>query len=234
MDSAVVTAKPRGHVRLIETLAILAIFLSGIIQGSVPQTISMIGAGIALIGWIYAALIAIRARQMRWLALLGIALVVTIAISAYALTAEGAEGPLGVTQLGFLSLAFLTLGYVTLGGGSQPLDRGIAAFYGGWGLLALVIGGTLVGGAIGTTTGSAAGYITALGFQLYSLSGVLGIFAWVIGLVAGWRTKTWGWFALIVLLPAIGAFMFGLFGPTRQDVIMAQEQTREKRAVGLS
>lgn len=233
MDSAV-TAKPRGRVRLIETLAILAIFLSGIIQGSVPQTISMIGAGIALIGWVYAVVIAVGARQMRWLALLVLALVITIAISAYSLTNEGAEGLLGVTQLGFLSLAFLTLGYVTLGGGEGgPLDRGVAAFYGGWGLLALVIGGTLVGGAIGTSTGAAAGYITALGFQLYTLSGVLGAFAWVIGLVAGWRTKAWGWFAIIVLLPAIGAFMFGLFGPTRQDVIMAQEQARQKKAVGL-
>ncbi|MDE3230772.1 MAG: hypothetical protein KGO05_12915 [Chloroflexota bacterium] len=233
MDSAV-TAKPRGRVRLIETLAILAIFLSGIIQGSVPQTISMIGAGIALIGWVYAVVIAVGARQMRWLALLVLALVITSAISAYSLTNEGAEGLLGVTQLGFLSLAFLTLGYVTLGGGEGgPLDRGVAAFYGGWGLLALVIGGTLVGGAIGTSTGAAAGYITALGFQLYTLSGVLGAFAWVIGLVAGWRTKAWGWFAIIVLLPAIGAFMFGLFGPTRQDVIMAQEQARQKKAVGL-
>lgn len=234
MDSAVVTAKPRRQVRLIETLAILLIFGSGIIQGTVPEIISMVGAAIAVIGWAYALVIALRARQMDWVALLGIVIAATIALSAYALLSEGAEGPLGVTQLACFALAFFTLGYATLGGGSSPLDRGNAAFDGGWGLLAVVIGGTLVGGAIGTSTGAAAGYITALGFRLYALSGVLGAFAWVIGLVAGYRTKAWGWFALIILLPAIGAFMFGLFGPTRQDVVMAQEQARQRRAVGLN
>jgi uncharacterized membrane protein len=57
--------------------------------------------------------------------------------------------------------------------------------------------------------------------------------AWIVGLIISYRTGAWGWFALVVLLPAVGAFMFGLFGPTRADVLMAQEQTRHRRAAGL-
>jgi hypothetical protein len=136
-------------------------------------------------------------------------------------------------ELGFLSLGFIMLCYASQGGG-RMMARGVPAFLGGWGLLSLVIGGTLVGGAIGTTIGAASAHITAFGFRLYVVAGVLGLIAWIVGLVVGLRTQAWGWFALIVGLPAIGAFMFGLFGPSRQDVIMAQENARQRKAVGLN
>jgi hypothetical protein len=233
MDSSI-TAKTRRQVTLIEMLAILVIFIPGVFQGSIPTLISFIGAGIAVIGWAYATFIAARARQSDWVIQLGLSFVLALALSGISLVLEGSNGPLGASQLGFLTLAFLTLGYSVLGGGAHVIDRGIAAFYGGWGLLTLVVGGTLVGGAIGSTISAAAGYIINYGFQLYAVAGVLGAFAWVIGLITGFRTKAWGWFALIVLLPAIGSFMFGLFGPTRQDVLMAQEQARQRRAVGLN
>lgn len=233
MDSSI-TAKTRRQVTLIEMLAVLVIFIPGLFQGSIPTLISYIGAGIVVIGWAYAMLIAARARQTDWVILLGISFVLALALAGLSLALEGSNGPLGASQLGFESLAFLTLGYSVLGGGAHVIDRGNAAFYGGWGLLALVIGGTLVGGAIGSTISAAAGYIIAFGFQFYAVAGVLGVFAWVIGLITGFRTKAWGWFALVVLLPAIGAFMFGLFGPTRQDVLMAQEQGRQRKAVGLN
>ncbi len=233
MDSSI-TASSRRQISLIETLAILVIFVPGLFQGSIVTTISFVGVAIAVIGWGYAMFTAARVRANGWVVLLGISFVIALALVGYSLIREGSTGPLGASQLGFLSLAFLTLGYTTMGGDAQVIERGIAAFYGGWGLLTLVIGGTLVGGAIGSTISAAAGYIIAFGFQLYAVAGVLGAFAWVIGLIAGYRTKAWGWFALIVLLPAIGAFMFGLFGPTRHDVLMAQEQTRQRKAVGLS
>jgi hypothetical protein len=232
MDSSI-TVKTRRQVTLIETLAILVILVPGLFQGSTSTTISFVGAAIAVAGWVYAMFIAARAHQTEWMAMLGISMLITLALAGYSIASEGSAGPLGAAQLGFLSLAFLTLGYSVMGGGAHVLDRGIAAFYGGWGFLALVIGGTLVGGAIGSTISAAAGYIITFGFHLYALAGVLGAFAWIIGLVIGYRTKAWGWFALIVLLPAIGAFMFGLFGPTRRDVLMAEEQTRQRKSVGL-
>ena len=235
MDSATLTAKARRQVTILTVLAIAIIFVSGLFLGSVPAIISGVGAILALVTWIYSLITAGRARQSHWLIMLVIGLVITLVLAVVSFSS--AKGPLStivaVSQLAFFTLAFITLGYSTMGGG-DVIERSPAAFFGGWGLLSLVIGGTLVGGAIGTSVGSSAAYITALGFRLYLIAGVLGLIAWIIGLVVGARTHAWGWFALIVLLPGIGAFMFGLFGPTRQDVLMAQENTRQRKAVGLN
>jgi hypothetical protein len=234
MDSSI-TAPLRRHVNLIAGLAIVLILASGLLQGTVPFIVTAIGAALTLIGWAYSVVIAARARQSGWLILLVIGLVVGLALSAFSFSRSTGglnASVLAASQFGILSLAFITLSYGAFGGGNV-MERGLAAFFGGWGLLSLVIGGTLVGGAIGTTIGAGAGYITALGFRLYAVAGVLGFIAWIIGLVVGYRTKAWGWFALIVLLPGIGAFMFGLFGPTRQDVLMTQENARQRKAAGI-
>lgn len=233
MDSSI-TAKPRRQVSLIAGLAIVVIFVSGLFLGNIPQTISFVGAAIALAAWGYALLIASRTRQTDWVGMLVVGLLITLGLAAFSLLqGQKEDNVLTATQLGFLLLAYIALSYALLGG-AKFLERGVAAFFGGWGLLALVIGGTLVGGAIGTTIGAASVYITAFGFRLYALAGVLGLLAWIVGLVVGLRTQSWGWFALIVGLPGIGAFMFGLFGPTRQDVVMARENARQRKLVGLN
>lgn len=221
---------------LIGGLAILLIFVGGIITGTVPFIITMLGVAGAVIAWAYALFIALRAKQNGWVILLGISLVLALALAAYAFTSADPttqySGPLGAAQLGFFVLTYSAIGFGALGG-QAAVERGVAAFFGGWGLLWLVIGGTLVGGAIGTKIGAATENVLSLGFHLYVVAGVLGLIAWIIGIIVGARTKAWGWFIVIVLLPAIGAFMFGLFGPTRQDVVMAQEHARQRRAVGL-
>lgn len=235
MDSST-TVKPRRQINLIAILAIAIILVSGLLKGQAPFIIALVGAVLAVAAWVYAVILAARVRQTSWLILLAIGLVIGLALSAYSVvrsTTGFNDGLLAATQFGIISFAFITLSYGTLGG-SDVFERGMAAFFGGWGLLALVVGGTLVGGAIGTSTGAAAAYVQAFGFRLYAVSGVLGLIAWIIGLIVGARTKAWGWFALVVLLPGIGAFMFGLFGPTRQDVVMAQENSRQRKAVGLS
>ncbi|HZC07896.1 MAG TPA: hypothetical protein VE338_19825 [Ktedonobacterales bacterium] len=236
MDSSL-TARSRRQVNLIAVLAVALIFVFGIIIGSIAMIVSIIGGAVALIAWAYALVTAARMRQMGWIILLIVGLLAALALGAYAYTHPIKDVPneniLGVLQLGLLPLAFIAMSYGSLGG-APMLERGVSAFYGTWGLLSLVIGGTLVGGAIGTSIGAGAEYITALGFRLYVVAGVLALIAWIAGLVVGLRTKSWGWFALIILLPGIGAFMFGLFGPTRQDVLMAQENRRQRRAVGLS
>ena len=236
MDSSL-TAKARRQVTLIAGLAVPLLVVGGILTGTASFIVTMVGVAGAVIGWVYALFIALRAKSNDWVLMLGLGLVVTLALAAYAfLTADPStqySGPLGAAQLGFFVLAFIAIAFSALGG-DAAIARGVAAFFGGWGLLSLVIGGTLVGGAIGTKIGSAAENVTSLGFHLYVVAGVLGALAWVIGIIVGARTRAWGWFTLVVLLPAIGAFMFGLFGPTRQDVVMAQENARQRRAVGLS
>jgi len=220
-------------VRLIAALAILVIFVSGLFTGTVPTALSIAGAALALAAWAYALVIAGRIRMTDWVTVLVVGLLVALGLAAMSLAQVGNEGIGAALQLGFFALAFIALGFSSLGGAGF-LERGVAAFFGGWALLTLVIGGTLVGGAIGTTTGAASAHITALGFRLYIDAGVFGLISWIVGLVVGLRTQSWGWFALIVCLPGIGAFMFGLFGPTRQDVLMARENARQRKLVGLS
>lgn len=234
MDSSI-TASSRRQVSLITGLAIVLILVSGLVQGSVPFIMTLIGVALTVIAWVYAVFIAARTRRFGWVILLALGLVLGLALSAYSIISATTglnDGILAAAELGILSLAFFALGFGMLGG-SEVMSRGVAAYFGGWGLLLLVIGGTLVGGAIGTNIGAAAVYITALGFRFYTGAGVLAFVAWIIGMIVGYRTKSWGWFTLVVLLPAIGAFMFGLFGPTRQDVLMAQENTRQRKAAGL-
>ena len=235
MDSSL-TEQARRRINLIAGLAVAIIFVSGIFLGTIPLIISSIGGLLALVAWVYAMMTAVRMRQTGWLVMLVIGLVASLALAAYAYTQTVKGIPnnniLGVMELGMLLLAFVALSYGSLGA-TDFLQRGTSSFYGGWGLLSLVLGGTLVGGAIGTSIGAGAAYITAFGFRLYFIAGLLALIGWINGLIVGFRTKSWGWFVLIVLLPGIGAFMFGLFGPTRQDVLMAQEQARQRRAVGL-
>ncbi len=234
MDSSS-TAKPRSQVNLIAGLAIALIFVGGLVLGTITLIITVVGVVATLVAWIYAVFIAARARQTGWLGMLGIGLVVGLALAIFSFTRATSfnDGVLAAAQFGVLSLAFVTLGYGVLGG-SNLTERGTSAFFGGWALLSLVVGGTMVGGAIGTTIGAASVYITALGFRLYATAGMMALVAWIVGLIVAFRTQAWGWFAVVVLLPGIGAFMFGLFGPTRQDVLMAQENARQRKAVGLN
>lgn len=234
MDSSK-TVTSRRQETLIAGLAVALIFVSGILQGTIPFIATLVGSALAVIGWAYAVFIAGRSRQAGWIVYLVICLLVGLALAAYAYVSTTGGTDLAIiaaSQLGFFFLAFVALSYGTLGG-AGVVERGMGGFYGGWGLLSLVIGGTLVGGAIGTSIGAGAGYITAMGFRLYAVAGVLGLIAWIFGLIVSFRTRSWGWFTVVVLLPGIGAFMFGLFGPTRQDVLMAQENARQRKAVGL-
>lgn len=236
MDSSTNKAY-RRQVSLIAGLAVVLIFIFGLLQGNIPLIVSLVGAAIAIIAWLYGSFIALRSGQRDWLLLLGLGFLVSLALIGVSITSASASGepnavPLSIAELGLLPLAFITMSYASLS--IEPLlARGVVAYLGGWGLLSLIIGGTLVGGAIGTNIGAGAAYITALGFRLYAIAGVLAAFTWVIGLMVAYRTKAWGWFVLVALLPAMGAFMFGMFGPTRQDVIMAQDNSRARRAAGL-
>lgn len=226
------TAGARRIIALLASLGILIIFVSGLFQGTTPQIISVVGGVLATVAWAYALVTAIIHRQSGWVVTLVLALVAGSIIAWITLT-DASPDAVSIPQTGGASVAFLALTYAALG--SRPVvERNFPSFTGVWGLLTLVIGGTLVGGAIGTDIGASQPYITAVGFHLYLIAGVLALFAWVVGLILSFRVGAWGWFAVVVLLTAVGAFMFGLFGPTRQDVLMSQEHARQRRAAGLN
>ncbi|HEU0025995.1 MAG TPA: hypothetical protein VFQ25_02680 [Ktedonobacterales bacterium] len=225
------TAGARRIITILAFLSIVVIFVSGLFLGTPPQIASAVGGILAFAAWLFAVATALRTRQYDWVALLLIALAIG-ALLAVGTLADYTPDSVSIPQTAGLTIAFMSSAYGALGARSV-LERGMPTFCGVWALLTLVIGGTLVGGAIGTNIGAAAPYITTVGFHLYAIAGVLAAFTWVVGMVVSFRTGAWGWFALVLLLPAIGALMFGLFGPTRQDVLMAQEHARQRRAVGL-
>lgn len=222
-------------INIMVAVAIVVILVAGIFPGTAATVFSAIGLLAAVVGLIYGLVTAGMRGQRGWITLLAIAVIAGVVLALVGYTRANSAGvtPLvGAAQLGGLFIAFAAFAYGTLNG-HGALERGVPAFLGGWGLLTLVIGGTLVGGAIGTSVGAASQNVTTLGFHLYSVAGALGLFAWVTGMIIAFRTQAWGWFILTVLLPGIGAFMFGLFGPTFQDVIMARENAQRRRAVGM-
>ena len=225
------TASARRIITILAFLGIVVIFVSGLFLGMAPELISAVGGVLALAAWVFAIVTALRARQYDWIGALVIALAIGALLSLATLS-DNTPDSVSIPQMGGLTLAFLSAAYGMLGA-REVLERGIPTFCGVLGLFTLVIGGTLVGGAIGTNIGAAAPYITTVGFHLYVIAGVLAAFAWVVGMIVSFRTGSWGWFALVVLLPAIGSLMFGIFGPTRQDILMAREHARQRRAVGL-
>jgi hypothetical protein len=226
------TSGARRIIALLASLGILIIFVSGLVQGTVPQILSVVGGVLTVAAWGFALVTAIMNRQVDWVVTLILALVAGAAIAYLTLT-DASPDAVSIPQTGGQAIGFLAAAYAALG--SRPVvERNFPSFTGAWGLLTLVIGGTLVGGAIGTDIGASQPYITAVGFHLYLIAGVLALFAWIVALILSFRVGAWGWFAVVVLLTAVGAFMFGLFGPTRQDVLMAQEHARQRRAAGLN
>jgi hypothetical protein len=226
------TAAARRIISLLAFAGIVVIFASGLFLGTAPQYVSAAGGVVALAAWGYALVTTIQAKQLDWSIALGIAFVIGLTMALVTLS-DNTPDAVSVPQMGGLPIAFIAATYASVGGGAPVLERSLPTFDGAWALLTLVIGGTLVGGAIGTNIGAAAPYITTVGFHLYALAGVLALYAYVVGLIVSYRTGAWGWFVLVLMLPAIGAFMFGLFGPTRADVLMGQEAGRQRRAVGL-
>ncbi len=61
---------------------------------------------------------------------------------------------------------------------------------------------------------TSAGASVDIGFVLY-LSGVIAaVVAWIMGLIQTAQIRRWGWFAAVLLLPALGSLVYGLVGPT--------------------
>jgi hypothetical protein len=91
----------------------------------------------------------------------------------------------------------------------------------------IIVGGTL-------TSGGGASSITDLGVvdlgtHMYLVAAILGVAGWIVGVIVAARNQAWGWLVTTLLLSLVGALMFGLFGPTKQDVIQGRLQKQARR-----
>jgi hypothetical protein len=61
---------------------------------------------------------------------------------------------------------------------------------------------------------TSAGSAVNIGFVLYLGGVIAAILAWIMGLIKTAQIRHWGWFAAVLLLPALGSLLYGLAGPT--------------------
>jgi hypothetical protein len=64
---------------------------------------------------------------------------------------------------------------------------------------------------------TSAGSAVTVGFVLYLGGVIAAIFAWIMGLIKTAQIRRWGWFAAVLLLPALGSLLYGLAGPTTRE-----------------
>ena len=103
-------------------------------------------------------------------------------------------------------------------------ERSVIATLGLIALLTIIISGTFAGGGgIGSNTDPK---IYQLNLHMYAIAGFLALIAWLLAIINTLRIHAWGWFATSLLLFGIGALMFGLFGPTAEDVARAAYRRR--------
>lgn len=195
--------------------------------------VSAVGAVIALAAWGVAVYISVRMSWLSWLVFQAYLAVMAIVLAISSLIGlKFADERLGAIFL--LSFLPLTVGGFVIGAvqSEEAIARVVAAALGATGFVILIVGGTIVGDSVGAPQAT---YVlqNAIGDHMYVVTGVVGLATWAIGLMSAYRTKAWGWFTFALLLPGIGAFMFGLFGPSEQDVRQSHENTEARRAAGV-
>ncbi len=199
-------------------LGTLILVIGGAASGGTTSWLVIVGAVVALLGAIAAVFAALRAHEMGWLAYIGGVFVAGILLSLIVLKEFNL-----VTVFSLLGLAAFVYGVTK---SPTVVSRGAIGANGLLSIVTLVIGGTVLNQSLGDYNAAAG---THYGIALYIVSGVIGAVGWITGIMFAARIGAWGWFVVVLLLTAIGACMFGFFGPTAQDVRQARESAEQRR-----
>jgi hypothetical protein len=202
------------------------IFLGGVITKGGTNVLSYIGVVLAVLGWLIGLYVSLRKGSVGWIGLLLLTVVVSVVLAGIGL---GLSGTLSLVLL-FIPIAYVGFA-ASLSQQKDITDRGVIATLGVIAVLTIIISGTFAGGGgIGTTTDTK---VYQLNLQMYVVAGVLGAFAWILAIINTARIQAWGWFAKSLFIVCIGATMFGLFGPTAEDVRQGRLQKAARRAAGV-
>jgi hypothetical protein len=188
--------------------------------------VSYIGIVLGVISYLLGLFLSIRKRSFGWIGLM----VVVAAIGVVA--GFAAVGVTGFIDLIDIFMPISLIGYAAcLSQTSDVTDRSVIATLGMIAVLMIIISGTFAGGGgIGSTTDPA---VYALNLHMYAIAGMLAFFAWILAGINTARIQAWGWFATNLLLFGIGSVMFGLFGPTAEDIRQGRLQKAARRAAGM-
>jgi hypothetical protein len=202
------------------------IFLGGVMTKGGTNIVSYIGVVLGVLGWLIGLYLSLRKRSVGWIGLLLLTVVISVVLAGIGLALSGV---LSLVTL-FIPIAFMGFA-ASLSQQSDITDRSVIATLGVIAVLTIIISGTFAGGGgIGTTTDTK---VYQLNLQMYVVAGVLGAMAWILAVINTARIQAWGWFATSLLLVGIGATMFGLFGPTAEDVRQGRLQKAARRAAGV-
>lgn len=201
--------------------AALIIGGNGGTTGTSPQDYA--GVILAITALVLALVVPVRQRQISWIVLM---LVVGAAGFFLPLLTKRADA-----SVIFLPLAAITFVY-GLTSSEDATDRPVFGAMSVLAVLMVVIGGTSIGGVLGTQANAFDTASFKLGVDLYLAAGTLGIIAWILAVVRSAQTRMWGWLAVSFFLVTIGALMYGLFGPSPADYAQTREAVRLRRAAG--
>jgi hypothetical protein len=147
-------------------------------------------------------------------------------------TGLGGIGAAGSLDLINLFMPISLIGFAACFSQQRDItERSVIATLGLIALLTIIISGTFAGGGgIGSNTDPK---VYQLNLHMYAIAGMLAVFAWIFAMVHTFRIGAWGWFITSLLVFGIGALMFGLFGPTAEDVRQSRLQRAARRAAGV-
>jgi hypothetical protein len=179
-----------------------------------------------VLSFLLGIILSLRKRSFGWIGLM--LFVATVSIVA-GLAGVSVAGSIDLINL-FMPISFI--GFAScLSQQTDVTERGVISSLGLIALLTIILSGTFAGGGgIGNNTDP---NVYLLNLHMYAIAGLLGLIVWLLAIVNTFRIQAWGWFATSVLLFGIGALMFGLFGPTAEDVRQGRLQKAARRAAGM-
>lgn len=214
-------------------LGAIVLILGGLTSHGTANIFSYIGAALGAVAWLLACVVAVWSRALAWLPLL-----VLVAVSGPIVTVAASNAMFGfipqeANDLAMLALPLTLIGLVGAASKSSGIiSRGVIMALSALSVAAIMLGGGLASGG-GATLATDLG-VVHMGNHLYFTAASLGFFAWLFSLADGVRVRAWGWVIATLLLFNVGALMFGLFAPTRQDVIQARLQRQHRREAGIA
>jgi hypothetical protein len=81
-------------------------------------------------------------------------------------------------------------------------------------VLATVAAGSATTNADGTiSTSATTGIFGILALACYGIGAILGLIAWIGGLIKTAQISAWVWFVIVLILGSLGALIYGIAGP---------------------
>ena len=202
------------------------IFAAALFGKGAVGVISYIGIFLGVLSYVLGLYFSLRKRSFGWIGLMVVVGVISVAAG---LAGVGVAGEIDLVNV-FMPISFIGFA-ACLSQQADVTERGVIATLGLIAVLTIIISGTFAGGGgIGSNTDPK---VYELNLHMFAIAGMLAFFAWILAIINTFRIGAWGWFATSLLLFGIGALMFGLFGPTAEDVRQGQLQKAARRAAGM-